>query len=121
MTNLMTVDNLRELFQLGRTSVYAITTSKGFPAPYALSGRIKRGPVEEIETCLESQRANKEVQEVTVEPIGMATVSGFTIHTCDLCTARARMSPSITRGKTLGRIPSLSELSPAPIKVLLMS
>jgi predicted DNA-binding transcriptional regulator AlpA len=81
MTNLMTVDNLRELFQLGRTSVYAITTSEGFPAPYALSGRIKRWPAEEIETWLESQRASKEVQEVTVEPTGMMTASGFTIHT----------------------------------------
>jgi predicted DNA-binding transcriptional regulator AlpA len=81
MTKLMTTEDLRELFQLGRTSIYAITNSEGFPAPYSLSGRIKRWPVEEIETWLQSQRANGEVQEVTVEPTGMMTASGFTIHT----------------------------------------
>jgi predicted DNA-binding transcriptional regulator AlpA len=78
MTKLMTVEDLRELFQLGRTSVYALTNSESFPTPYALGGRNKRWPIEEIELWLETQRKSKE--EVIVEPTGMMTASGFTIR-----------------------------------------
>jgi predicted DNA-binding transcriptional regulator AlpA len=80
MTKLMTVEDLRELFQLGRTSVYALTNSANFPAPYALDGRIKRWPIEDVTLWLETQRESKQEKEVIVEPTGMMTASGFTIR-----------------------------------------
>jgi predicted DNA-binding transcriptional regulator AlpA len=79
MNQLMTTKDLGTLLQLGRTSVYAITASEGFPTPYALSGRIKRWPIEDITVWLETQR--EEQGEVVVVPTGMVTANGFTIHT----------------------------------------
>jgi predicted DNA-binding transcriptional regulator AlpA len=79
MNQLMSTKDIGSLLQLGRTSVYAITASEGFPAPYALAGRIKRWPIEAVTLWLETQREGRE--EVVVVPTGMVTSNGFTIHT----------------------------------------
>jgi predicted DNA-binding transcriptional regulator AlpA len=78
MEQLMTTKDLGSLLQLGRTSVYAITASEGFPTPYALAGRIKRWPIEAITLWLETQREERET--VVAVPTGMMTAGGFTIR-----------------------------------------
>jgi predicted DNA-binding transcriptional regulator AlpA len=78
MEQLMTTKDLGDLLQLGRTSVYVITASEGFPTPYALAGRIKRWSIEAVTLWLETQR--EERGEVVVVPTGKMTASGFTIR-----------------------------------------
>jgi predicted DNA-binding transcriptional regulator AlpA len=78
MTQLMTTKDLGAYLQLGRTSIYALIASEGFPTSYDLRSRAKRWPSAEIDLWLEGQRSEKE--EVLVVPTGMVTSNGFTIR-----------------------------------------